>query len=46
MDKTVRVWDAATGQETLTLKGNTGGVIAWCSAPTARDSPPAVDARR
>ena len=25
-DGTVKVWDAATGQETLTLKGHTGGV--------------------
>ena len=24
-DQTVKVWDAATGQETLTLKGHTSG---------------------
>jgi WD40 repeat protein len=30
-DKTVKVWDAATGEETITLKGHTGGVssVAW-----------------
>ena len=26
-DETVKVWDAATGQEMLTLKGHTDGVI-------------------
>ena len=33
-DETVKVWDAGTGQETLTLKGHTGCVRAWRSAPT------------
>jgi WD40 repeat protein len=30
-DGTVKVWDTATGQETLTLKGHTGRVrsLAW-----------------
>ena len=30
-DKTVKVWDAASGQELLTLKGHTDGVdsVAW-----------------
>ena len=27
MDRTVKVWDAGTGQETLTLKGHTGLVV-------------------
>ena len=35
-DRTVRLWDAATGQEALTLRGHTGPVTAWRSAPTAR----------
>ena len=39
-DQTVKVWDAATGQETLTLKGHTGLSRAWRSAPTAHASPP------
>ena len=34
-DGTVKVWDAATGQEVLTLKGHTAAVQAWPSAPTA-----------
>ena len=39
-DGTVKVWDAATGQETLTLKGHTGRSRAWRSAPTGGGSPP------
>ena len=45
-DETVKVWDAATGQEILTLKGHTGWVTAWRSAPTASGSPPPVRTRR
>ena len=42
-DQTVKVWDAATGQETLTLKGHTDAMSgAWRSAPTASGSPPPV----
>ena len=41
LDETVKVWDAETGQEILTLKGHTGpGLRAWRSAPTASGSPP------
>ena len=36
----MKVWDAVTGQETLTLKGHTDAVFAWRSAPTAIGSPP------
>ena len=36
------MWDAATGQETLTLKGHTGRSGAWRSARTASGSPPPV----
>ena len=32
-DKTVKVWDAATGQETLTLKGHTGAVLGVAFSP-------------
>ena len=32
----MKVWDAATGQETLTLKGHTDASRAWRSAPTAQ----------
>ena len=37
-DKTVRVWDAATGQEVLTLKGTPTVCRAWRSARTASGS--------
>jgi WD40 repeat protein/tRNA A-37 threonylcarbamoyl transferase component Bud32 len=33
MDETVRVWDAATGQEQLNLKGHTGLVWSACFSP-------------
>jgi WD40 repeat protein len=33
VDKTVKVWDAATGQETLTLKGHTRGVNGVAFSP-------------
>ena len=32
-DRTVRLWDMATGQESLTLRGHAGPVIALCFAP-------------
>ena len=35
-DGTVKVWDAATGQETLTLKGHTGGVYGVAYSPDGR----------
>ena len=40
----MKVWDAATGQEALTLKGHTEpGHAAWRSARTASASSPASD---
>ena len=33
MDETVKVWDAATGQESLTLKGHTGVVTSVAFSP-------------
>ena len=35
-DKTVKVWDAETGQETLTLKGHTGGVTSVAFSPDGK----------
>ena len=32
-DQTVKVWDAATGQESLTLKGHTGAVVSVAFSP-------------
>ena len=32
-DRTVKVWDAATGRETLTLGGHTGNVTCVCFSP-------------
>jgi WD40 repeat protein len=32
-DGTVKVWDVATGQETLTLKGHTGSVTSVVFSP-------------
>ena len=35
-DKTVKVWDAGTGQETLTLKGHTGMVSSVAFSPDGK----------
>ena len=35
-DETVKVWDAATGQEILTLKGHTGCVLSVAFSPDGR----------
>jgi WD40 repeat protein/serine/threonine protein kinase len=35
-DKTVKVWDAATGQEVLTLKGHTSGVYGVSYSPDSK----------
>ena len=35
-DKTVKVWDAATGQETLTLKGHSMAVTSVAFSPDGR----------
>ena len=35
-DETVKVWDAATGQETLTLKGHTGAVKSVAFSPDGK----------
>ena len=35
LDKTVKIWDSATGKELFTLKGHAGGSRAWRSARTA-----------
>ena len=35
-DQTVKVWDAGTGQETLTLKGHTGIVYGVAFSPDGR----------
>ena len=36
VDKTLKVWDAATGQETLTLKGHTERVRSVAFSPDGR----------
>ncbi len=36
LDRTVRVWDAQSGQETLTLKGHTGDVSSVAFSPDGR----------
>ena len=48
VDETVKVWDAESGQELLTLKGHTGPCEQlWPSAPTASaSSPPVTTIRR
>ena len=35
-DKTVKVWDAQTGQELLTLKGHTGSVSSVAFSPDGK----------
>ncbi len=35
-DKTVKVWDAQTGQEQLTFKGHTAQVVSVCFSPDGR----------
>jgi len=35
-DKTVKVWDAATGQKTLTLKGHSGPVNSVSFSPDGK----------
>ncbi|MBI1917618.1 MAG: hypothetical protein HYS12_23230 [Planctomycetes bacterium] len=35
-DQTVKVWDAHTGQQTLTLKGHTGPVTSVCFSPDGK----------
>ncbi len=35
-DKSVKVWDAATGQELLTLRGHTDAVLSVCFSPDGR----------
>jgi WD40 repeat protein/tetratricopeptide (TPR) repeat protein len=36
LDKTVKVWDAQTGQQALTLRGHTGAVWSVCFSPDGR----------
>ena len=35
-DKTLKVWDATSGQETLTLKGHTAGVLSVAFSPDGK----------
>jgi WD40 repeat protein/ribosomal protein S27E len=35
-DKTLKVWDATSGQETLSLKGHTGGVLSVAFSPDGK----------
>ena len=46
MTDTVKVWDAQTGQELLTLKGHTGESAAWPSARTANAWPALLETER
>ena len=36
LDQTVRIWDAASGQEALSLKGHTGEVTSVTFSPDGR----------
>ena len=45
-DKTLKVWDAATGRDTMTLKGHSAGLRAWPSARTAGGSSREVATKR
>src|SRR5206468_4258081 len=36
LDQTVKVWDAATGQEILSLRGHTGAVTSVCFSPDGK----------
>ena len=38
-DKTIKLWDVATGKEQATLKGHTSPCCPWRSARTARRWP-------
>jgi WD40 repeat protein len=44
-DKTIRLWDLASGKELRRLKGHTDGVRSVAFAPDGR-SPPALSTRR
>jgi len=35
-DRTLKMWDAASGEETLTLKGHTGGITGVCFSPDGK----------
>ena len=35
-DKTIKIWDVETGQETLTLKGHLGHVYSVCFSPDGK----------
>jgi len=35
-DRTIKLWDAATGRELLTLRGHTGGVVCVAFSPDGR----------
>lgn len=45
-DRTVKLWDTATGQETLTLRGHPDRVESVVFSPDAPGSPPAVPTGR
>ena len=44
MDRTVKVWDALAGQESLTLKGHTGWVPTVCFSPDGKRLAPGSEA--